>query len=193
MYGRGDSETLQEKRDRARLKLHHEFAEACGRSEPRGVGQLPSVLEDLCWAYRCTAERDKLRGALAEHCLYLLLRLKYELGDGIWLSAQEAKILDKIEKRLRRLASDKKRGRPKDQLGKGFRRDLRVSLRTAPRSKRSAQSIKPMAISEIGTALYPVALGRRVSWASYVRMDKRDRARDRDSRALLRQLEAHDP
>lgn len=136
-------------------------------------------LEEACWRFRCAAARKELKSPAARRAFTSLLRLKRILGDPGWLAEPVSDALNRLQGELEFLVSRRRRGRPKDSLGKAFRRTMRVFLQSPViLPECGCRSLSQSEIDELLNELFMVALGRALSLDSYVRMRKRDKAAD---------------
>jgi hypothetical protein len=133
-------------------------------------------LEETCWRLRCTAAREELKGAHGERALLPVLRLKQELGEPGWLPEAVPDALDTLQVELRYLASNRRRGRPRDKIGQTFRRIMQILLRSVLVLEGGCRELAQWEIDELLAELFSVATGRTISVKSYIRMRKRDRA-----------------
>jgi hypothetical protein len=143
-------------------------------------------LEDACWRFRCAATRKELKGARARRALSLLLRLKRELGEPCWLPEQVPTELDRLQDQLIVLASKKRQGRPRDSIGKLFRRSMRNFFTPMIVLKDGCRSLSQTELDEVLSDLFKVAIGRVISLNSYVRMRKREQAADNKAMSASR-------
>jgi hypothetical protein len=174
--------TIQEARARARSRFQDQFEQtfAYDLFSPMRKYQREQFerIKDTCWSFRCEESRAQMSGARAERTLSPLRRLKMELGDPTWLSDNEAAALDTLEQKLRKLASSRKKGRRRDNLGQIFRRNMWVFLYPAVLTKQGCRALSRQETDHVLSDLSALALGRRVSPESYSRMRQRERAKE---------------
>jgi hypothetical protein len=175
--------SIHEEMTRSKLDFHEKFQQTRAyqmlspmrRYQP---GRL-EFLEEACWRFRCAAAGKALRGTSAGRALVLLLRLKQELGEPIWLSENVAIAFDTLQDSLQHWASRRRQGRPRDNLGQTFRRLMRTFFRDGVLLKTGWRSLSQPEMDEILNDLFRISIGRALSLDSYIRMRKRR------SRALL--------
>jgi len=174
--------SMQEEITRAKLAFHEKFQDTLAYQmlSPMSAYQPGRLerLEEACWSFRCGVARQDLRGAGAERALSLLGSLKEELRGAIWLPEHVPVALDTLNDSLQLLASKKRQGRPRDNLGQTFRRNMRIFFRHAVLLKDGWRSLSQAEIDEILNDLFKVAIGRTLSLDSYVRMRKREQAEE---------------
>lgn len=125
--------------------------------------------------------RKDLKSARAERALALLARFKEELGEAIWLPEHIPVAIDTLQDSLQLWASKKRQGRPRDNLGQTFRRNMGIFFRLGVLLKDGWRSLSQTELDEILNDLFKVAMGRTLSLDSYVRMRKREQAKERGS------------
>lgn len=135
-------------------------------------------LEEACWRFHCAVARKELKGAGAGRALSLLLRLKQELQEPTWLPEHVSVALDTLQDALQHLASTRRQGRPRDNVGRTFRRVMRNFFLHGVLLKSGWRALSQTEIDEILNDLFKVAIGRALSLDSYVRMRKREQAVD---------------
>lgn len=173
---------MQDEMTRARLAFHEKFQHTLAYQmlSPMSAYQPGRLerLEEACWGFRCAEARKELKGAGADRALLLLGRLKEELREASWLPEHVPVALDTLNDSLQLLASKKRQGRPRDNLGQTFRRNMRIFFRHGVLLKDGCRSLSQQEIDEILNDLFRVAIGRALSLDSYVRMRKREQAEE---------------
>lgn len=173
---------MQEEMTRVKLAFHEKFQHTLAYQmlSPMSAYQPERLerLEEACWRFRCAVARKDLRGAGAKRALSLLGSLKEELREAIWLPEHVPVALDTLNESLQLLASKKRQGRPRDNLGQTFRRNMRIFFRHGVLLKDAYRSLSQQEIDEILNDLFKVSIGRTLSLDSYVRMRKREQAEE---------------
>jgi hypothetical protein len=175
--------SMQEDMKRVKLVFHEKFQSTLAYQmlSPMSAyqpGRL-ELLEEACWRFRCAATRKELMGSKAERILVHLRRLEEELREATWLPEHVPGALDTLDDSLRLLASRKRQGRPRDNLGQTFRRNMRIFFRLGVLLKDGWRSLSQQELDEILNDLFKVAIGRTLSLNSYVRMRKREQAQEK--------------
>jgi hypothetical protein len=174
--------SMQEGMARAKLDFHEKFQKTIAYqmlSPSRFQQGRLERLEEACWRFRSAAARKELMGARAERILVHLGRLEDELREAIWLPEQVPAALDTLRNSLEFLASRKRQGRPRDNLGQTFRRNMRIFFRLGVLLKDGFRSLSQPELDEILNDLFKVAIGRTLALDSYVRMRKRELAEEK--------------
>ena len=185
---------MQDEMTRARLAFHEKFQHTLAYQmlSPMSRYQQGRLerLEEACWRFRCAVARKELKGTRAERALVLLGRLKEELQEAIWLPEHVPAALDKLQDDLQLLASKRREGRPRDSLGQTFRRNMWIFFSPGVLLKDGCRSLSPPETDEILNDLFKVAIGRTLSLDSYIRMRKREQAKDKKDIAADRRRQA---
>ncbi len=144
---------MQDEMTRARLAFHEKFQHTLAYQmlSPMSAYQPGRLerLEEACWGFRCAEARKELKGAGADRALLLLGRLKEELREASWLPEHVPVALDTLNDSLQLLASKKRQGRPRDNLGQTFRRNMRIFFRHGVLLKDGCRSLSQQEIDEI--------------------------------------------
>ncbi len=138
-------------------------------------------LERACWLWRCAATRKALRGPQAKRALSLLARHKWCLREPSWLPEGLPAGLDKLQSDLTILASLGGKDRPRDTLGRSFRRNTGIFFTHGALIGGKYREFTQAEIDELLSELFFLATGRVLSLESYVRMRKRDKAEETQS------------
>jgi hypothetical protein len=177
--------SMQEKMTRVKLAFHEKFQStlAYQKLSPMSAYQPRrlELLEEACWRFRCAAARKELMGSKAERILVNLRRLEEELREATWLPEHVPAALDSLNDSLQFLASRKRQGRPRDNLGQTFRRNMTIFFRFGVLDKDGWRSLSQTELDAILNDLFKVAIGRSLSLDSYVRMRKREQAQEKRS------------
>lgn len=174
---------MQEEMTRVKLAFHEKFQSTLAYQLLSPMcrfqrGRL-ELLEEACWRFRCATARKELMGSRAERILVHLRRLEEELREATWLPEHVPAALDSLNDSLQFLASRKRQGRPRDNLGQTFRRNMRIFFRLGVLLKDGWRSLSQPELDEILNDLFTVAIGRTLSLDSYVRMRKREQAEEK--------------
>lgn len=186
--------SMQEEITRAKLDFHDKFQKTIAYQmlSPMNRYQQGRLerLEEACWRFRSAAARKELMGARAERILVHLERLGEELREAIWLPEHVPPALDTLRDSLEFLASRKRQGRPRDSLGQTFRRNMWIFFSPGVLLKDGWRSLSRLEIDEVLNDLFTVAIGRTLSFESFVRMRKREQAEERKDLSASRRRRA---
>lgn len=130
-----------------------------------------SRFEEACWRYYRAAAKHEFRGGRAKRALSHLNRLRGELGDPYWLEDSAAEGLEVLGRKLERLASGTKRGRPMNTPAISFFETMPrfIPWARAFKSKKN-RSISQDEIDDVLSEIFQVVFGRRIAKESFTRM-----------------------
>ena len=165
---------MREEMTRAKLAFHEKFQGTLAYQMLSPMSRFQrgrlELLEEACWRFRSAAARKELMGVRAERILVHLGRLEEELQEAIWLPEHIPAALDTLRDSLEFLASRKRQGRPRDSLGQTFRRNMWIFFSPGVLLKDGWRSLSRPEIDEILNDLFTIAIGRTLSFESFVRM-----------------------
>ena len=179
---------------RAKLAFHEKFQGTLAYQMLSPMSRFQrgrlELLEEACWQFRCAAARKELMGSKAERTLVQLRRLEEELREATWLPEHVPAALDSLKDSLQFLASRKRQGRPRDSLGQTFRRNMWIFFSPGVLLKDGWRSLSRLEIDEVLNDLFTVAIGRTLSFESFVRMRKREQAEEKKDLSASRRRRA---
>lgn len=176
--------SILEKHRQARAEFHEQFEKTLAYRLLAPMAEYNASrlkrLEEICWEFRRSEARGELKGAPALRALGTLSLLREQTRELIWLTENEMKAIDHVAESLINAASTSKKGRRRDSLGQTFRRIMGIFFLPALPTKDGCRALSREEKDEILCDLFKLTMGRTVSFESFVRMRKRERAAEKE-------------